>query len=205
VTGSDRQAEKEGGGALPGELVLRDGTPAMIWPLLPSDRAMLREGFAALSERSRYLRFLSSIPELTEPMLQRLVEKVDGIDHVALICVALPEHGEDCIVGVGRLIRYADDPAAADIAVTVADQWQGRGVGTALIESLLDRRPKGVRQLRTITAADNVPALAMLASAGPLTTRMEHGVVEVHTDLSTGHAPRAQRSGVAAAPESVDS
>jgi hypothetical protein len=80
VTTSDGQALREdGGGALPGEIVLRDGTPALIWPLLPSDRAVLREGFAALSDRSRYRRFLSSTPELTEPMSRRLVDDVDGI------------------------------------------------------------------------------------------------------------------------------
>jgi hypothetical protein len=67
------------GGTLPGEIVLRDGTKAWIWPLPPGDGAVLRGGFAALSDRSRYRRFLSSVPELTEPMLRRLVDEVDGI------------------------------------------------------------------------------------------------------------------------------
>jgi GNAT superfamily N-acetyltransferase len=157
--------------------------------LLPSDRAVLREGFAALSDRSRYRRFLSPVRELTDPMLERLVGDVDGVNHVALICVALPEGGEERPVGVGRLIRYQNDPTAADIAVTVLDDWQGRGVATALIRALLTRRPHGVTQLRTMTAAGNGAALAMLAAAGSLTTRTEHGVVEVSVQLPPGYAP----------------
>lgn len=172
-------------GTAPTEALLRDGTPALIWPLLPNDRAALRRGFAELSDRSRYRRFLSPTPELTDRLLRHLVEGVDGVNHVALICVALPEGGEERPVGVGRLIRYRNDRTVADIAVTVLDDWQGRGVATALIQVLLARRPPGVTQLRTVAAADNAAALAMLAAAGSLTTRTEHGVVEVDVDLST--------------------
>jgi RimJ/RimL family protein N-acetyltransferase len=174
--------------SFPSEVLLRDGTPALIWPLLPTDRAALRDGFAELSDRSRYRRFLSAVPELTDSLLAHLVEDVDGVNHVALVCVALPEGGAERPVGVGRLIRYADDRTAADIAVTVLDEWQGRGVATALTSALLARRPPGVTQLRTVTAADNVASLAMLAAAGPLTTRIEHGAVEVRVHLATAPA-----------------
>jgi GNAT superfamily N-acetyltransferase len=135
------------------------------------------------------------VRELTDLMLERLVGDVDGVDHVALVCVALPEGGEERPVGVGRLIRYQNDPTAADIAVTVLDDWQGKGVATALIQALLMRKPEGVTHLRTLTAADNGAALAMLAVAGSVTTRTEHGVVEVSVELPTGSAPHAQRPG----------
>jgi len=95
---------------------------------------------------------------------------------------------------VGRLIRDADDPTAADIAVTVADQWHGRGVATALIQALLARRPKEVTTLRTMTTADDVTSLAVLAAAGPLATRMEHGVIEVRIDVPAGYAQQAHDS-----------
>lgn len=194
-----RASAPHDGGVLPGEIVLRDGTPALIWPLLPTDRAVVREGFAALSDRSRYRRFLSSTPNLTEPMLRRLVDEVDSINHVALILVALPIHDEERLAGVGRLIHYVNDPTAADIAVTVVDQWQGRGVATALVQALLARRPEGVTQLRTLTAADNIASLAMLATAGPVSTRMEQGVVEVRVDVSARKAGWAQDPNIAAA------
>jgi RimJ/RimL family protein N-acetyltransferase len=186
ATGGGSTPQGNGSGGLPGEIRLRDGTPALIWPVLPSDRKVLREGFAGLSDRTRYRRFLSAVPQLTEPMLRRLVDDVDGVDHVALILLALPVGGDETVAGVGRLVRYATDSTAADIAVTVADQWQGRGVGTALVNALLARRPEGVTRLRTMTAADNVASLAMLAAAGPVSTRTEHGVVEVCVDVSEG-------------------
>jgi acetyltransferase len=180
----DRQTA-EARSTLPGEILLTDGTPVLIWPLLPTDRAVLREGFAALSERSRYRRFLSATPELTEPMLRRLVDDVDGTNHVALMCIALPAEGDEHLVGVGRLIRYVNDPSAADIAVTVADTWQGQGVGTVLVQALLARKPEGVTQLRTMTTADNLASLAMLAAVGPMSTRIENGAIEVHVDVAT--------------------
>lgn len=178
--------------------MLRDGTPALIWPLLPSDRATVREGFIALSDRSRYQRFLSAMPDLTEPVLRRLVDEVDGIDHVALLLVVVPPAGEDRPVGIARLVRYGDDPAAADIAVTVADEWQGRGVGTALVEALLARCPAGVRELRTQVGAGNVASLALLAHAGSVQSRMSGGVLDVRVDLST----RRTKDGVLRPPAS---
>jgi RimJ/RimL family protein N-acetyltransferase len=170
---------------LPGETVLRDGTPALIWPLLSTDRAGLREGFAALSDASRYRRFLSSRTELTEPMLLRLIDGVDGIDHVALVLLVVPPGGEDRLVGVARLIRYANEPHAAELAVTVADEFQGRGVGSALVDALLARRPTGLTELRTVVAADNAASLALLARCGTVRTQVTHGIAEVVVQLSS--------------------
>jgi RimJ/RimL family protein N-acetyltransferase len=184
VIASGRRDPADDDTVLVEELVLRDGTPAMIWPLLPSDRAMLSEGFAALSAKSRYQRFLSPLPSLTEPALRRLVDDVDGIDHVAVLLVVLPPDGDDRPVGVARLVRYADNPAAADIAVTVSDEWQGRGAGTALVEAVLARRPAGVTQLRSFVQTGNVASLSMLARAGKVHSQQEAGVLEVYVDLS---------------------
>ena len=58
------------------------------------------------------------------------------------------------------------DPATADIAFTVVDDWQGRGVGTALVSALMQRRPAAVKRLRTLVAADNRASLALLAGTG---------------------------------------
>ena len=98
--------------------------------------------------------------------------------------MVLPPDGEDRPVGVARLVRYANDPAAADIAVTVADEWQGRGVGTALVDAVLARRPAGVTELRSLVRAGNVASLSLLARAGEVHSRMTEGVLEVRVDLS---------------------
>ena len=128
--------------ALPGELTLRDGTPAMIWPLLPTDVRALREMFRRLSPESRQRRFLAPLSELDDAMIELLVGDVDGVHHIALLLTVFPPDGEERPVGIARLIQDPADPATADVAFTVADDWQGRGVGTALAEALLWRRAR---------------------------------------------------------------
>ncbi|MGH3152884.1 MAG: GNAT family N-acetyltransferase, partial [Streptosporangiaceae bacterium] len=155
---------------LPGEFSLRDGTPAMIWPLLPTDGQALREMFRRLSPESRQRRFLSTLRELNDAMIQRLVGDVDGTRHVALLLVVLPPDGQEGPIGIARLIQDPADPASADIAVTVADDWQGRGIGTALAAELIRRRPPEVKRLVTEVEADNRASLALLAGTGRLSS-----------------------------------
>jgi RimJ/RimL family protein N-acetyltransferase len=102
-------------------------------------------------------------------MLDHLVDEVDGIDHVALALVVLDEDNVGVAVGVARMIRYRDRPTAADLAVTVDDGWQGRGVATALLAELVRERPRGVTQVVTTVAADNEASLALLRRIGRCT------------------------------------
>jgi GNAT superfamily N-acetyltransferase len=152
------------------EARLRDGTRAQIWELLPSDREAVREGYEHLSEETRYHRFLAAVPHLTPALLDHLVGEVDGIDHIALVLVVLDDEGNGTPAGVGRIIRYQDRPTAADLAVTTLDEWQGRGVASALVAELVRRRPVGVTQIVTTIAADNAPSLALVHQLGRLTT-----------------------------------
>jgi RimJ/RimL family protein N-acetyltransferase len=162
------------------DAVLRDGTPALVWPLLPTDGPALAQAFTELSDESRRARFLTWLPRLSDSMLELLVDQVDGVDHVALVLTVLPEDGDARPVGVARLVRHPDEPAAADVAVTVADDWHGRGVGRALLDALLARRPAGVEVLRTVVAAGNDASLRLLAGAGALTSRSAgSGVLDV--------------------------
>ena len=170
--------------ALPGELSLRDGTPAMIWPLLPTDGQALREMFRRLSPESRQRRFLSALSDLDDAMIQRLVGKVDGVHHIALVLVVLPPDGEEWPVGVARLVQDPADPASAEVAFTVADEWQGRGVGTALAEALIRRRPAEVTRLRADVEAENLASLALLTRAGRMSSGVpRRGIVDVTVDL----------------------
>jgi len=118
-------------------------------------------------------------------LLRHLVDDVDGVHHIALVLIALPPDGPEEPVGVARLVQDAADPAAADIAVTVADDWQGRGVGTALVAELLRRRPEAVQRLRAAVDAENRASLALLAGAGHLSSGQPHlGIVDVTVDLA---------------------
>jgi GNAT superfamily N-acetyltransferase len=185
-------ARPASGQVLPGEFFLHDGTPAMIWPLLPTDAETLREGFRRLSPESRQDRFLTALDELDDPMIRRLVDSVDGVHHIALLLIVLPPEGEEGPAGVAHLLQYSDDPAIADIAVTVVDDWQGHGAGTALVSALMLRRPAAVTRLRTLVAADNRASLALLAGAGRVSSGLpERGVLDVTVELPAATRARS--------------
>lgn len=159
------------------EVRLRDGSRAVIWGLLPSDRDGLREAYEHLSPETKLHRFLTPVPHLTEGMLHHLVDEVDGVDHVARVLFVVDAQGVGQPAGLARMIRYADNPAAADVAVTVTDEHQGRGIASALLEDLLRHRPEGVERIVTEVAADNPASLAMLHRLGP--TTVEHDGVHL--------------------------
>jgi RimJ/RimL family protein N-acetyltransferase len=190
MPGADRSntlstARPAPGQMLPGEFFLKDGTPALIWPLLPTDAQTLRAGFRRLSSESRRHRFLTAISELDDSMIRRLVDSVDGVHHIALLLIVVPLEAEEGPVGVAHLLQYSNDPTTADIAVTVADDWQGRGAGTALVSALLERRPAAVTRLRTVVDADNRASLALLAGAGRMWSGLpERGVLDVTVQLT---------------------
>jgi ribosomal protein S18 acetylase RimI-like enzyme len=170
-------------------VTLRDGTVCWIWPLIPTDREALVRELETLSPESRRRRFLGPVVHLSEAMLKHLVDEVDGVDHVAL--VAMLEVGDDLEpAGIARCVRYTDQPDAADVAVTIKDEWQGHGVATALLEVLMAQRPAGVTHLLTEVAADNPASIAMLRKLGPTRTfETGLGILDVEVDLvPTGHS-----------------
>jgi nucleotide-binding universal stress UspA family protein len=144
-------------------ITLRDQAPAVVRPISSRDRARLADAFARLSERSRYRRFLSPMRALSDEMLDHLTD-VDHRDHEALVAI---DPSTDRLVGVARYVRSDADPGAAEVAVTVADDWQGRGLGKALLEQLKERAwREGVRRFSALALAENRGALALLSSLG---------------------------------------
>ncbi|MGZ6855331.1 MAG: GNAT family N-acetyltransferase, partial [Mycobacteriaceae bacterium] len=107
-------------------VVLRDGSDVLIRQVQPGDAPLLAEGFRRLSTESRWLRFLTGKPKLSQAELRYFTE-VDHHDHEALGAL---NHVDGRGLGIARYIRHDDDPEAAEIAVTVVDDWQGRGLGT---------------------------------------------------------------------------
>jgi RimJ/RimL family protein N-acetyltransferase len=153
---------------------LRDGTPVRVRPLVAQDRALLLAGFGALSHRSRRARFLQGVSDAQfTRMLPVLLDTVDQRAHVALVlCV------DGRPIGVGRLRRFASDAGVADLAVTVADEWQGHGAGSVLARELL-ARAGDLREIQTVVSADNVASLRMLARLGELRSDCADGDCDV--------------------------
>ena len=113
--------------------MLRDGSAVLIRPVRRADARLLADNF--------------------------LFTDVDHHNHEALGAL---DHADGRGVGIARYIRDAADPQAAEIAVTVIDDWQGRGLGTELMAQLSERaRSEGIRRFTALVAADN-PAMARL-------------------------------------------
>lgn len=166
---------------------LRDGTGALVVPLVHANREALQREYEHLSSRTRFRRFLAPVPELTDTMLDTLVDDVDGVDHVALVLLIVTDDGTELPLGLARIIRYPDDPAAADLAVTVVDDWQARGVATALLEVLMRHRPEGVERIVTVIDATNGASHAMLRRLGEVRlSEPESGAQQVVVELRDG-------------------
>ena len=164
---------------------LRDGTPVRVRPLVAADRGLLLAGFSGLSGRSRRSRFLRGVSDAQfERMLPVLLDTVEHQAHIAVLLYA-----EGRPIGVGRLRRYAADLNLADLAVTVADDWHGRGAGTVLARELL-AHAGSLREIQTVVGRDNPASLRMLARIGQLRSDCASGtcdvVVRVNSAAGTG-------------------
>jgi L-amino acid N-acyltransferase YncA len=135
----------------------------VIRPLVPADRRALVEEFSHLSEQTRRRRFGTVASRLTERDLDRLTD-VDHHDHEALAALA-PDTRQ--IVGVARYIALPNSPGAAEVAIEVDDEWQGRGIGRRLMSELVGRaRAGGVVRLVAYVSDDNHPVRGWIARSG---------------------------------------
>jgi RimJ/RimL family protein N-acetyltransferase len=161
-------------------VILRDGSQVLVRSIRSTDTRLLAEGFARLSDRSRRMRFLGQKEELSAAEL-RYYTQVDHHDHEALAALD-PAGGRG--VGVVRYVRDADDPQAAEIALTIADDWQGRGLGTELLARLSYRaRQEGICRFTAVVASDNVPMGMLLRSVDARESGRGFGTVEYEIAL----------------------
>ena len=168
---------------------LRDRTALRLRTVGPADADELRAGFARLSPQSRYLRFFSPTPRLSDSMVRRLTN-TDGWNHVALVAETIPVYDEPPEpLGVARFFRLQDRPDTAEVAVTVIDEYQRRGLGGLLLRSLARlARDRGINRFVASVLDENVPMKALLHGAGGLASVKRDGSVVLYEfDL----APRA--------------
>ena len=164
-------------------VVLRDGSAVLIRQVRSTDAALLADGFARLSAASRQMRFLGVKKQLSAAEVRYFTD-VDHHDHEALGALDLAG-GRG--VGIARYVRDVGDPQAAEIAVTIVDDWHGRGLGTELLAQLSDRaRQEGIRRFTALADAGNVAVAALLRNAGARLVRRGRGTVEYEITLARG-------------------
>lgn len=152
-----------------------------IRPIQPSDKASLADAVEESSKEAIYRRFLSPHGRLTASELRYLTE-VDHSDHEALMAV---DRASGRGVGVARYVRDRERPECAEIAVSVLETWQGRGIGKALLRQLASRaREEGISCFTGLMLADNRPMRRLFAELGsPRVLSTEAGAVELAVDL----------------------
>ncbi|MBI5720208.1 MAG: GNAT family N-acetyltransferase [Burkholderiales bacterium] len=145
-------------------LVLADGRSVQLRPVQPGDVAAEQAFVTALSPASRRRRFHGAMKQLPASVLQAMTS-IDFRRHVALVAEAGCADGAARLVADARYVR--DEHGGAEFALAVADDWQGLGLGRALLQRLgRHARLSGVRTLNGSVLADNAPMLALMRSLG---------------------------------------
>ncbi|MEZ5169185.1 MAG: GNAT family N-acetyltransferase [Acidimicrobiia bacterium] len=179
-----------GGAAYPAEwesdVVLSDGRTAHLRPIRPSDADGLYSLWEHLSSQSIYLRFFAPVPRPSRRQLQMLAT-VDYVDRMALVAQLGSE-----ILGVARYDRRVN-VTDAEVAFVVADEHQGRGIGTALLEQLAAvGRANGIHRFVAETLPENHRMLAVFRAAGwSVDSEFGDGVIEVSFPIESTEQSRA--------------
>jgi RimJ/RimL family protein N-acetyltransferase len=161
---------------------LDDGIRLLVRPVTPDDRDRLVAGLARLSPESQYLRFMTSTPKLSDGQIDHLLD-LDGPDHTAVGAIALSELGMPG-VAIARYYRLPDEPEVAEVAVTVIDDYQNKGIGPMLLGILAQRAAaSGVTSFRAWVLEENRRAVRILTRIGGRATH-DRGVVQLDIDIA---------------------
>lgn len=145
-------------------VLLKDGTEIVIRPIRSGDAHIEQNFVKHLSEESRYFRFMHSITELTPSMLKRFTQ-IDYDQEMAFIAVTT-EGCEEVEIGVSRYFMEADE-ATCEFAVVVADEWQGQGIATALMRTLMEvAKSRGLSEMHGEVLSNNRHMLNLMKRLG---------------------------------------
>ena len=161
---------------------LRDGRSVEMRAFTPSDEADLLAAVARTSTQSLYRRFFTVKRRFSERE-RNFFLNIDFVNHVALI-VVMDEGGHQTIIGGGRYVVV--EPRKAEVAFVVIDQYQGHGIGAALLRHLaVVARAAGLHSLVAEVLQENLPMLKVFEKSGlPMTTTRELDVVHVTLQLN---------------------
>ena len=159
------------------DVVLRDGGTAHLRPVRPDDADRLRRFYARLSDETIYFRFFSLVRELSQRDIERFTV-VDHHDRVALIATIADE-----MVGVVRYERL--DADTAEVAFTIEDAHQGRGIGSVFLEHVAAAaRERGISRFVADVLPANNKMLHVFEEAGYVVDhKFDDGVARLSFDL----------------------
>src|SRR5215471_5381479 len=143
------------------DVLLSDGSTVHVRPITPEDADRVVALHSRFSARTRYLRYFSPYPRIPPRDLERFVN-VDHRNREALVVAV----GAD-LIAVGRYERLAPDAPEAEVAFVVEDSYQGRGVGSMLIEHLASAaREAGIDRFVAEVLPENATMLRVFGDAG---------------------------------------
>jgi len=169
------------------DVVLRDGSVAHVRPITPADADRIRRFHARQSDESIYMRFFAPLRQLSDRDVTRFTN-VDYVDRVALVATVRDE-----IVGIGRYDRI--NKHSAEVAFNISDQFQGRGVGSVMLEHLaVIAQEMGISEFVAEVLPQNRKMLSVFGDAGYEVTRhIEDGIVSVRFEIKPTERSEAVR------------
>jgi len=167
-------------------LTLRDGTPVTIRAVRADDRERLVAAFHKLDPGTIYTRFFSFVKEIPAASLAH-VAQVD-FDHFGALVVTIGSGDDETVIGGASYIVDASitDAKAAEIAFTIEEDYQGRGLASRLLALLATiARRHGITRFEADVLGGNSPMLAVFERCGlPTRRRSAGGVVHLTFDLA---------------------
>jgi acyl-CoA hydrolase/RimJ/RimL family protein N-acetyltransferase len=167
---------------------LKGGGRVFIRPIRPSDEPMIKEMFYSFSERTRYLRFHGPMKSFSHNRLQVFCN-VDYDQEMTLIGV-VGQSGNEDVVSLGCYI-HDQGTNTAEVAFSVRDDWQNKGLGSHLFRKLVDiGRERGIETFHAEVLTENLPMMNVFHHSGcTVSTQAEGGVVHVTIDLRPPTVP----------------
>jgi GNAT superfamily N-acetyltransferase len=171
-------------------VTMRDDSVLYLRPVLPGDSERTTNGPVEFSSETLYRRFQSA-RTVTKSLMTYLFE-VDYVHHFVWV---MTEGAEGPVVADARFVREEEDPSIAEVAFIVGDDYQGRGIGTFLMDALVVAADSiSVRRFTARVLSDNHPMRAILDRFGAQWHRDDLGVVTTEVDVPdprTLHLPNS--------------
>jgi acyl-CoA hydrolase/GNAT superfamily N-acetyltransferase len=161
---------------------LKDGTQVLLRPIRPSDATMKQHLFYALSKESVHKRFLGSLKAM--PMKRVWPYVIVDYENEMSVVATIEEGGQESMIGIGSYVKIPHTNSA-EVSFVVRDDWQNKGLGTLLVNYLIDiAKKKGISELVAWVSVDNNKMIHIFKKCGyPMRYRIEGNLYYVTINL----------------------